>query len=213
VGRAALFARVFEPLVRRYGRGGRRSDLGPHIFGVELMNEPDFVVEEWEGDLSARVARPLTFAALAQMVAGLSELVHAWLPALTTIGCARPHNLWAWDNEDLGLDLLQIHSYPDRRHPERDVDPAVTPAAGLALSKPVLLGEFPGNPAEQHPPGANPAPRPMIEILEAAVRGGWAGAWPWSFSGTDGYGRLPVEALRAFAEQHPDLVNPRCAWT
>jgi len=39
----------------------------------------------------------------------------------------------------------------------------------------------------------------------------YAGAWPWSFSGTDSYGRLPVEALRRFGERHPELVNPRFA--
>jgi len=41
------------------------------------------------------------------------------------------------------------------------------------------------------------------------VTAGYAGAWPWSFSGTDAYGRLPVEPLRRFAERHPELVNPR----
>jgi hypothetical protein len=46
-------------------------------------------------------------------------------------------------------------------------------------------------------------------MLEASLRNGYAGAWPWSFSGTDGYGRLPAERLRAFAERHPELVNPR----
>jgi len=49
----------------------------------------------------------------------------------------------------------------------------------------------------------------MAEVLDAAVRGGYAGAWPWSFSGTDAYGRLPVDALRAFAARYPHLVNPR----
>ena len=41
------------------------------------------------------------------------------------------------------------------------------------------------------------------------VAGGYAGAWPWRFSGTDHYGGLPVELLRRFAEQYPALVNPR----
>jgi len=41
------------------------------------------------------------------------------------------------------------------------------------------------------------------------VTGGYAGAWPWSFSGTDHYGGLPVEPLRRFAEKYPALVNPR----
>jgi hypothetical protein len=208
-GRAALFTRVFEPLVRRYGAGGHRADLSRHILAFELMNEPDFVIEEWERDVSSHVPRPLRFEVLAQMVAGLSALVHACGPALTTIGSARLHNLWAWDDPELGLDVLQVHTYPDTRHPGRDLDPVTTPAHALGFSKPILLGEFPGNPSEQHPPDASPVSQPMEQVLEAAVAGSYAGAWPWSFSGTDGYGRLPGAPLRDFALRHPELVNPR----
>ena len=39
------------------------------------------------------------------------------------------------------------------------------------------------------------------------MSGGYAGGWPWSFSGTDAYGRVPVEPLLRFAERHPDLVE------
>jgi hypothetical protein len=208
-GRAALFTRVFEPLVRRYSPAGTRGDLAESIFAFELMNEPDFVVEEWERDRSAYVARPLKFESLAESVARLSELVHRHSSAMTTIGCARWHNLWAWDDPALGLDLLQLHSYPDLRHPQRDVDIFGRPAASLGLSKPIILGEFPGNGPEQHPPAAAPPQRTLEEYLEFAVAGGYAGAWPWSFSGTDEYGRLPEEPLKRFAERHPELVNPR----
>jgi hypothetical protein len=210
-GRAALLTRVFEPLVRRYAPGGRRADLSGQVFAFELMNEPDFVVEEWERDLSSHVSRPLRFEVLAQMVADLSALVHACSAALTMIGCARLHNLWAWDDPDLGLDLLQIHSYPDTRHPGRDLDPLVAPARSLGFSKPVLLGEFPADPGERHPPNASPVEQRIDEVMEAAVQGGYAGAWPWSFSGTDDYGPLPIGPLRQFAALHPELVNARAA--
>jgi hypothetical protein len=60
----------------------------------------------------------------------------------------------------------------------------------------VILGEF-------------RASAPLDECLERALAGGYIGAWPWSFSGTDTYGRLPVDALRRFGERHPELVNPR----
>ena len=208
-GRTALFRRVFEPLVRRYGAGGERADLADRIFCFELMNEPDFIVEEWERDVSSHAARPLRFEVLAQMVAALSALVHACSPALTTIGCGRLHNLWAWDDPELGLDLLQIHSYPDATHPGRDLDPLISAAASLALSKPILIGEFPGNAAAQSPADVSPVTQPLEDVLEAAVRGGYVGAWPWSFSGTDGYGPLPEGPLHAFARRHPDLANSR----
>ena len=208
-GRAALFDRVIEPLVRRYGPGGARADLSPHVFAFEFMNEPDFVVEEWERDVSSHVSRPLAFGALAELVSALSDLVHAHSTALSTIGCARSHNLWAWDDDASGVDVIQVHSYPDLRHPERDVDLFGTSAASLQLSRPVILGEFPGNGPEQHPPEASPPATTLDDYLEFAVTCGYAGAWPWSFSGTDGYGRLPLEPLQRFAGRHPELVNPR----
>jgi hypothetical protein len=208
-GRDALFERLFDPVVRRYGRRGERRDLGPHILAYELMNEPDFIIEEWEADLSGRVRRPLPFAAMAELVSRLSASVHAESDAWTTIGCARLHNLWAWDSERLGLDLLQVHSYPDTREIQRNADVFGMAAATLGVSRPVVLGEFPGNGPQQHPAGKSPPQTTLDDYLEFAVGSGYAGAWPWSFSGTDGYGRLPEAPLRRFGARHPHLVNPR----
>jgi hypothetical protein len=209
-GRARLFEHVFAPLVRRYGPSGERSDLAPAILAYELMNEPDFVVEEWERDLSSRAPRPLPYEVLAGLISQLSALVHAEARgALATLGGARLHNLWAWDDPALGLDVLQIHSYPDTRHPGRDADIFGTPATALGVRKAVILGEFPANGPAQHPERASPPDHTLDDYLEFAVSGGYAGAWPWSFSGTDAYGRIPREPLMRFAERHPELVNPR----
>jgi len=208
-GHDALFDRVLEPLTVRYSEGGARSDLTAQIFAFELMNEPDFVIEEWERDLSPRAARPLPFALFSEVLSDFSDLVHASSPALVTVGGARLHNLWAWDDDALGLDVLQLHSYPDVRLPGRDADVFGTPASALGVKRRVILGEFPGNAVEQHPGGASPPERTLEEYLEFALAGGYLGAWPWSFSGTDEYGRLPVDALRRFGDRHPGLVNPR----
>ena len=207
-GQDALFDRLLEPLIRRYGLDGERADLAAQVLAYELMNEPDFVIEEWEQDLSTHVATPLPFAIIMELVARLSACVHRHSQALTTLGGARLRNLWAWDDNALGLDLLQVHSYPDRNHPERDGDPFGTAARDLGFARPLLLGEFPGNPRE-HPAGASPPERDLDEYLAFALAGGYAGAWPWSFSGTDAYGRLPVEPLQRFAQRYPELVNPR----
>jgi hypothetical protein len=208
-GRNGLFEAVIEPLVRRYGSAGTRADLGSALVGYELMNEPDFVIDEWEADLSSRVRRPLSFEAMAAMVSRLSDLVHAEHPGvLTTLGCARLHNLWAWDDDAMGLDVLQVHSYPDERR-ARDDDIFGIPASALGVRRAVILGEFPCNGPAQHPDGAAPPATTLEEYLEFAVSGGYAGGWPWSFSGTDAYGRVPVEPLLRFAKRHPDLVNPR----
>ena len=159
------------------------------------MNEPDFVIDEWERDRSPRVRRAVPFAAFAVALARFSELVHAFTPALVTLGAARADNLWAWDDDALGLDVLQLHAYPDSLHPG-DVDPFVTPVSELNVSRQLVLGEF-------------RSAAPLDESIEQALAGGYAGAWPWSFSGTDSYGRLPVDAIRRFGERHPGLVNPR----
>jgi hypothetical protein len=147
---------------------------------------------------------------LADLVARFSDVVHARSSAMTTLGGARVRNLEAWMDARLGLDLLQVHSYPDVRAPDRDIDPFGTPAAAYAPERPLLLGEFPGNGPHQHPPGAAPPPTTLGQYLEFAVAGGYVGAWPWSFSGTDAYGRLPTEPLLRFAREHPELVNARC---
>ena len=208
-GRDALFDRVLDPLVRRYGKSGDRADLAAHLLAYEFMNEPDFVIEEWERDLSAHVGRPLPFEIVAELVSRLSDLVHARSTALTTLGTARLHNLWAWDDDGLGLDVLQVHSYPDLRHPEREEDLFGRTAGTLGVRRRVILGECPADAPVQHPDGASPPPHTLDDYLEFAVNGGYAGAWPWSFSGTDAYGRIPIEPLRRFAARHPELVNPR----
>jgi len=208
-GHDTLLTHVVQPVVSRYGAGGARPDLGSSILAFELMNEPDFIIEEWESEVSARVTRPVPFETFAALVSRFSTLVHARSSAMTTIGCARLHNLWAWDDDDLGLDVLQLHSYPDTRHPVRDRDVYGTPARALGVRRPVVLGEFPGDGRHQHPPGASPPPTTLDEYLEFAVAGGYAGAWPWSFSGTDAYGRVPRQALRRFAARYPVLVNRR----
>ncbi len=207
--RARLFANVVAPIVHRYASSGDRADLASTVFAYELMNEPDFVIEEWEQDLSRHVPLPIPFAVLADAVAELSALVHGASTARTTMAAARLRNLWAWDDEAYGLDFLQVHSYPDQRHPLRDEDVFGRAAALLNCSRPVVLGEFPGNGPEQHPAWAAPPPWTLHDYLGFAVRSGYAGAWPWSFSGTDGYGQMPTEPLLEFARQFPHLVNSR----
>ena len=210
-GHDALLHRVLEPVVSRYGAGGARADLGESILAYELINEPDFVVEEWEQDLSPRVTRPVPFATLAALVARFNGAVHRYSRALTTIGGARLRHLWVWDDDALDVDVLQAHSYPDTKRPGRDVDLFGIPARKLSARRLVVLGEFPGDGPNQHPADVLPPSRTLDEYLEFAVSHGYAGAWPWSFSGTDAYGRLPRPALRRFAARFPHLVHPRAA--
>lgn len=192
-GRDALFETVIAPLVHRYGPAGARADLAGQIAAFELMNEPDFVIDEWERDLSPQVHRPLPFEVIAELVSRLSDVVHRHSLGFTTLGGARAHNLWAWDDDALGLDVLQLHWYPDAQ--TEDVSGLIRTASDLGVRRRVILGEFPGELSDDY--------------LEYALSSGYAGAWPWSFSGTDKYGTLPVEPLRRFAERYPGLVNAR----
>jgi hypothetical protein len=208
-GHDALLTHVLAPIIQRYAPRGVRADLAHRLLAYELMNEPDFIIEEWEADVSRDVPRPVRFETFATLVSRFSALVRAYSHALTTMGCARLNNLWAWDDPGLGLDFLSLHSYPDRRWPERDPDVFGMPAAALGVRRPVVLGEFPGDGSNHHPPGAQPPDTTLEEYLEFALGNGYLGAWPWSFSGTDPYGRVPQPALRRFAARHPELVNPR----
>jgi hypothetical protein len=79
-GRDALFENVVTPLVHRYSDRGERADLASHILAYEFMNEPDFVIEEWERDLSPHVTRPLPFSVLAEMISRLSADERAQVP-------------------------------------------------------------------------------------------------------------------------------------
>ncbi len=209
LGQERLFDTVIEPIVRRYASGGARADLASAVFAYELMNEPDFVIEEWEQDLSRDVTRPIRFAALGELVTRLSTLVHEYSSARTTLAAARLRNLWAWDDGAFGLDFLQVHSYPDLLHPLRDEDVYGRLAQTLGCSRPVVLGEFPGNGPERHPQWASPPPWTLGDYLEFAVSRGYVGAWPWSYSGTDAYGSVAREPLRQFAARHPEMVNIR----
>jgi hypothetical protein len=208
-GRQALIDRLIVPFVRRYGASGERADLTPNVLAYEFMNEPDFAIDEWEQDLSSHVRLPLTFPILAELVARVSDVVHRESAAFTTLGGAKLRNLWAWDDEGLGLDVVQVHVYPDLKRPGNDEDLFGLPASAIGVRRPVLIGEFPGNPRQQHPPGVEPPDRGVEDYLEFAVAGGYAGAWPWSFSGTDAYGRLARAPLEQFALRHPELVNSR----
>jgi hypothetical protein len=208
-GRAALVERLVTPFVRRYGPSGARADLAPHVLAYEFMNEPDFVIDEWEQDLSPHVRRPLSFDVVADLIARVSDVVHVHSRAFTTLGGARLRNLWAWDDEALGLDVLQLHTYPDLRRPTIDEDPFGLPATALGVRRPVLIGEFAGNSRAHHPPGVVPPERDPGDYLTFAVNGGYVGAWPWSFSGTDAYGSVAREALISFGARHPEMLNPR----
>lgn len=171
-GQARLFDNVIEPFLDRYG-------AFPALHSIDVINEPDWVTEglefhrPWWKRISLKDSpRPFTRRELRALVAGVAARVHARSKALATVGGAKVRNASEWDDPAYGLDFIQVHSYPDARHPHRDRSLAGCPCAELGVSRPVLIGEFPANGGHE-------------EILAAARDGGYLGAWPWSFKGHD----------------------------
>lgn len=203
-GQARVLQRLLDPILARYTAGGPASDLGASIHSFDVINEPDWVTRGLALDrrllppfLRRRVRRPFTREELRGLVRGVADRVHASMASFVTVGGGRVRFVNEWDDDAYGLDFIQIHSYPDARHPRRDRNILNQPCSTLAVSRPVLIGECPANGANRHPADHRPVPFSLREYHEMAVRGGYLGAWPWSFKGVDDFG--PVNAREMLA--------------
>jgi hypothetical protein len=156
--RAALRENVIAPVLARYGRH-------PAVWAWDVINEPDWVVRRTRA-LGPPAASPLVMQALIEEVAGD---VRRHTGHRVTVGLVGTRAL------DLvrgaGLDFYQLHWYDS----VADQVPLDGPVASLGLDRPVLLGEFP----------TLGSPRPPRAIVNAARRGGYAGALAWSLLATD----------------------------
>jgi hypothetical protein len=175
--------RVLDPFLDRYSRS-------PAIHSFDLINEPDWVIAELATDPRRAVwplARLRSFAGL------MARRIRVRSPALITIGGGRAAAAREWDDPAYDLDFIQVHSYPDVRHPYRDNLFGRT-AADFNLSKPLLIGECPSRP-RVHPPGHLSPAYTLADYLRLAREGGYLGAWPWSFKGTDAFGPVNLQEL------------------
>ena len=183
-GESAFLDRVLEPFLGRYGRSET-------IHSFDLINEPDWIVTELATD-PQRAAWPLE--RLREFAGSVSKRVRQSSNALMTIGGGRVSAAGEWDDAAYDLDFIQVHSYPDVRYPFRDATVFGRTAADFGLSRPLLIGEFPADPRVHPADHLSPA-YTVADYLALAQDGGYLGAWPWSFKGTDAFG--PVD-LRAF---------------
>jgi hypothetical protein len=167
---SAFLERVLDPVLDRYGRHGA-------IPSFDIINEPD-----WRPDFPVDRLRGFVGAAAAR--------IHAASTALVTLGGGRVSGAREWDHPSYGLDIVQIHSYPDVRYPGRDESVFGRTAADFGLSKPLLIGECPSHP-RQHPEGHLSPAHTLEDYLNLAREGGYLGAWPWSFKGVDAFGAPP----------------------
>ncbi len=170
----AFFDRVLDPLLDRYGS----SDA---IHSFDVINEP-----EW------RDAWPVE--QLRAYASGASQRIHSRSRSLVTLGGAHVRSAKRWDDPAYGLDVIQVHSYPDVRYQDRDDSVFEKTAADFGLSKPLLIGECPWHP-RAHPDGHLSPARTLDDYLDRARDAGYLGAWPWSFKGVDAFGAVDMSLL------------------
>ena len=184
-GRSAFVERVLDPFLERYAEA-------PAIHSIDLINEPDWVIA---GLATVRRQGVWPLERLRVFCALAAHRVRARSRVLLTLGGGRVVNAREWNHPSYDLDFIQLHSYPDVRFPRRDASLFDTPLEALGVSKPVLIGEFPADPRLQPPAHLSPAYR-VADYLRLAREGGYLGAWPWSYQGTDAFGRVDLAALR-----------------
>jgi hypothetical protein len=175
----AFLDRVLDPFLDRYGRH-------PSIHSLDVINEPDWVTEGLATN-PARVA--WTLDQLRRFVGAAAARIHQRSDALVTLGGGQVRFAQEWDDPAYGLDVVQIHSYPDVRYPDRDATVFGRVAADFGVSKPLLIGECPSNP-RAHPEGHLSPAYTLDDYRQLARDGGYLGAWPWSFKGVDAFGAV-----------------------
>jgi hypothetical protein len=124
----------------------------------------------------------------------MAQRIRARSTALLTIGGGRVAAVREWDNPVYDLDFIQVHSYPAVRYPFRDVALFDKAAADFGLTRPLLIGEFPAHPRAHPADHLSPA-YTIADYLALADRGGYLGAWPWSFKGTDAFGAVDPSSM------------------
>lgn len=192
-GRSAWLDRVIDPVLERYGSA---------VHSFDVINEPDWVTDGLE---PGRTHPPIPFEELRRFIRATADRVHAQSPALVTVGGGRVKFAGEWDRPELGLDFVQVHSYPDVRHAERDEALFGRTADSFRLNKPLLIGEHPSNPRVHPDDHLSPA-YTLEDYLELARAGGYLGAWPWSFKGGGAFGDVDLELMREVIERTRALI-------
>jgi sugar phosphate isomerase/epimerase len=164
-GRTALVERVVQPLARRYGDRDA-------IAAWDLFNEPEWCL---------RLLPPLTrafdpFEALQGFLESAVTAVRSSARQPVTVGSA---GTWQLDLvRTLELDFYQVHWY--ERFGRKALD---QPVSRFDLDAPVILGEFSGRHAN------------VADVLQAARRAGYVGAFVWSVLAEDNQSAYPAEVV------------------
>jgi len=181
----------------------------PWIWSIDLINEPDWIVENQEDG-------QLPWARIQQLVAKSAKAVHANSSILFTVGMAMPKYQSAMNSGDMMsnsalqafvndpsvyLDFRTTHYY-DWMNANWGNSFYKTPAdSGFDTTKPWVIGEFPSVGTSGHT---------TTQDYESAYSMGWQGAMGWTSNGVDSNGSITNlgPATTAFWNNHTSMVFP-----
>lgn len=199
--RTALIDNVVTPLLQRYGANDR-------IMMWEIMNEPEWAISDLPDPAVNAGIVPATMAQFWSFASKISAAVHANTGAYVTLGsaCLKWNKVWTNAFADkkglprLNLDVYQTHYYAwmDPWSVNNDPDlgttafsPRVQKYADLGLDRPMIVGELDLDAAA---------------VLDDIYANGYAGAWPWSFWGGDGF-TIDWTVFSAWERKHAASVR------
>lgn len=193
-GQDELIGRIFHPLFDRYSRHKA-------ILAWEVMNEPDWVVEGLDVNRK-NVRDPMSLALFKSFVRKVSNAVHHYASSLCTVGGGRIKFIDVWDDDDLQLDFLQVHTYNDFLNHPWDGQLFGKNFWELGLKRPLVIGEFSTNAPAAFSDNKDAVRISLSSYLDFAVANGFAGSLYWSFKGVDKCGSEEQIALQEWASRH-----------
>lgn len=193
-GQDELIGRIFHPLFMRYARHEA-------ILAWEVMNEPDWVVEGLDVNRK-NVREPISFALFKSFVRKVSNAIHYYASSLCTVGGGRIKLVGVWDDDELQLDFLQLHTYNDFLNHPWDGKLFGKTFDELRLKRPLLIGEFSTNAPMAFADNNDAVPISLPSYLDFAVANKFAGCLYWSFKSVDKCGSEDPLALQAWSAEN-----------
>ncbi len=211
--------KCFLPMVKRYANQC-------NLFAWEVCNEPEWSLDRKsipaDKDWAYQSYHVVPILAMQKLTAKMASIVHRYSKKMVTTGSAAIRwnsdvapsgivNLWsdkmlmeANENDPLSyLDFYQIHYYDHFKASGADPYDTTRNIDYWKFDKPVLIGETPASKEKS-------AYYTPDQMLENALKNGYAGTMFWCYEGGDGHGAWKdfKDANKTFAQKHPQLVTP-----